>query len=61
MNLSVIEYDAIMQAIDMACDAIAQDTFIDPYIEQPEGYTNETLLEALSSVENKIMSANIPS
>lgn len=61
MNLTVIEYNVIMQAIDNAKNAIAEDTFIDPYAEQTEGYTNETVLEALESVENKIMSANIPS
>lgn len=60
MNLSSIEYNAIMQAINNAKAAIADDEFIDPYGENPDGYTNETLLEALNSVENKIISANIP-
>lgn len=60
MNLSSIEYNAIMQAINNAKAAIADDEFIDPYGENPDGYTNETLLEALNSVEDKIISHNIP-
>ncbi len=60
MTLSVIEYDAIMQAISNAKCEIADDTFIDPYAENIEGYTNETLLAALERVENMIMAANIP-
>lgn len=60
MQLTVIEYDAVMQAINNAKAAIADDEFIDPYGENPDGYTNETLLAALESVENKIISENIP-
>ena len=60
MNLTSIEYNAIMQAINNAKAAIHDDEFIDPYGEIPEGYTNETLLAALDSVENKIMIANTP-
>ena len=60
MQLSTIEYDAIMQAINNAKGAIADDEFIDPYGENPNGYTNESLLEALNHVESKIISDNIP-
>ena len=60
MWLSTIEYDAIMQAINNAKAAIADDEFIDPYGENPDGYTNETLLAALNQVEDKIIRANIP-
>lgn len=60
MQLTAIQYDAIMQAINNAKAEIATDTFIDPYAENPDGYTNETLLEALNQVEDKIIDANIP-
>ena len=55
MNLTTEEYNAVMMAIDEARGAIADDTFIDPYGENPEGYTNESLTEALKSAEGKIM------
>lgn len=45
-----------MQAINNAKIAIHDDEFIDPYAENPDGYTNETLLEALNQVEDKIIS-----
>lgn len=61
MQLTVIQYDAIMHAINNAKDQIATDTFIDPYAENPDGYTNETLLKALEQVEDMIITANIPS
>ena len=60
MNLSSIEYNAIMMAIDNAKNAIQEDSFLPPYAENPDNYTNETLLKALTSVENKIISDNIP-
>ena len=60
MQLSSIEYDAIMQAINNAKATIADDEFIDPYGENPDGYTNETLLAALVRVEDKIISHNLP-
>ena len=60
MNLSSIEYGAVMQAINNAKAAIHDDEFIDPYGENPDGYTNESLLAALDSVEKKIISHNIP-
>ena len=47
MNLSSIEYNAIMMAIDNAKNAISDDTFLPPYDENPDNYTNETLLNAL--------------
>lgn len=60
MQLTAIQYDAIMQAINNTKAEIADDTFVDPYAENPDGYTNETLLEALNQVEDKIIDANIP-
>lgn len=60
MQLTVIEYDAIIQAINNAKCAIAEDNFVDPYGENPNGYTNETLLAALESVEQKIIRDNTP-
>lgn len=59
-NLTSIEYDVIMQAINNAKAEIADDTFIDPYAENPDGYTNETLLAALERVEDIIYESNIP-
>lgn len=60
MQLSTIEYNAIMEAINNAKAAIHDNEFIDPYGENPDGYTNETLLEALESVEAKLINANTP-
>jgi hypothetical protein len=60
MHLSVIEYDVIMQAINNAKAAIADDEFIDPYAENTDGYTNETLLAALNRIEDRIINANTP-
>jgi hypothetical protein len=60
MQLTTIQYDAIMMSIDTAKSAIVEDTFIDPYGDNPNGYTNETLLQALEQVENMIISDNVP-
>jgi hypothetical protein len=60
MQLTSIEYNAIMQAINNAKACIADDEFIDPYGDNPENWTNENLLAALDSVENKIISHNLP-
>lgn len=60
MQLTTIEYDVLMQAIENAKCAIADEEFIDPYAENIEGYTNESLLEALERVENRIISDNTP-
>lgn len=58
--LSVIQYDAIMQAINNAQAEIADDTFIDPYADNPDQYTNEQLAQALDEVRDIIISENIP-
>ena len=55
MELNKIQYDVIMMAIDNAKNLIAENDFIDPYAENPDGYTNEALLEALEKVEQKIL------
>lgn len=60
MQLTSIQYTAIMMAIQLGFDAINNDTFLDPYGEQFEGVNNETLAEALKQVETMIMSVNIP-
>lgn len=63
MQLSSIEYNATMQAINNAKAAIADDEFIDPYGEIPDDghtYTNETLLAALNSVEDKLINECLP-
>lgn len=52
-QLTEIEYNVLMKAIDNAKNAIADDAFIDPYNNE-EGYTNESLLKALESAEDKI-------
>ena len=60
LYLSVIQYDAIMECINHGKALIADDDFIDPYGEIPDGYNNETLLQALNEVEQKIITDNIP-
>jgi hypothetical protein len=60
MNLTTIEYNVIMEAINNAKSAIHDDEFIDPYADNPDGYTNELLLAALDSVERKIINDNLP-
>jgi hypothetical protein len=60
MLLTYIEYDAIMQAINNAKAEITDDTFIDPYAENPNGYTNESMSAALERVEKKIINSNNP-
>jgi hypothetical protein len=61
MQLSSIEYNVIMQAIDNAKNAIHADEFINYYdLENPDHWTNDNLLAALQRVENKIMSDNVP-
>lgn len=60
MELTTLEYGVIMQAINNAKNEIEEDTFIDPYAENIEKYTNEDCLKALESVENKIINAFNP-
>lgn len=58
MKLSKIEYDVLMGAIENAKNQIADDAFIDPYADNPEGYTNETFAEALKTAEKKLQAFN---
>ena len=62
MNLSVIEYNAIMMAIDNAKSSIKEDTFLDPYNTDKDAskYNNTNMLEALNSVEDKLIASSIP-
>jgi len=59
-QLTSIEYNVIMEAINNAKASLADGDFIDPYAENPDGYTEESLLAALNSVEAKLIEANIP-
>lgn len=59
MQLTSIQYNAIMMAINNAKAEIAADTFIDPYDNHNE-YTNEQMRQALEEVEGKILATNIP-
>ena len=57
-NLSSIQYDAIMQAIDLYKNTLKTDG-IDEY-SNTENYTVESLLKAVDEVEDIIIQANIP-
>lgn len=46
-----------MQCIEHGRALIADDDFIDPYGENPDGYTNESLKQALDEVEKILMDA----
>lgn len=59
--MTSIQYDAIMMAIELGKAALANDEVLDPYGDNPDGYTNEMLLKALKEVENQIISDNVPS
>ena len=61
MQLTTIQYNAIMQAINNAKGELLADTFIDPYGEAIEGWTNENVLAALEQIEDMIIDHNIPS
>lgn len=60
LKLTEIQYNVIMQAINNAKNEIAEDTFIDPYGEIPEGYNNDSLSKALHEVEEKLINTNTP-
>ena len=57
-KLSVIQYDAIMQAIDLYKNTLKTDG-IDEY-SNTENYTVESLLKAVDEVEDIIIQSNIP-
>ena len=59
MNLSVIQYDVIMEAINQAKQTIRDENFIDLYCNE-ENYNHVQLMEALLQVENKLIHANTP-
>lgn len=52
-EINELEYDATMQAIDNAIDAIAEGTFTDPYadIQVPD----KEVIEALLSIQDKLI------
>jgi hypothetical protein len=58
MQLTKEEYNVVMQAINNAKAAIADNEFIDYYAENPDGYTNESLAHALDTIETKLMAFN---
>lgn len=51
MILTMIQYDAIMMAIEVARDLNSKDELLDPYAERPAEYTQENLEKALKEVE----------
>jgi len=55
MQLTELEYNVLMQAINNAKASIADGEFIDPYSEHANDYTEEQLSEALETAENKII------
>lgn len=59
MQLTHIQYDAILQCIEHGRALLKDGDFIDPYAENPEGYTEETLTQALNEVE-KIITSSTP-
>jgi hypothetical protein len=60
MQLTSIQYNAIMMAINNAKEMANNGEFLDPYTENPDGYTNQSLLGALNQVENMIIANNLP-
>ena len=58
MQLTEIEYNVVMQALNNAKDEIHDDEFIDPYSENADMYTNEELLQAIESFEQKLFNIN---
>lgn len=60
MKITLIEFDVLMKAINNAKDSILEDTFIGPYDENVEGYTNRSLMDALESIENKLINEFYP-
>lgn len=60
MKLTPIQYDVLLQALNNARAELIDDTFIDPYAENPKGYTNATLLKAVGEVEWLIIQDDIP-
>jgi len=59
MKLSTIQYDVMMQAINNAKAEVIDQTFIDPYSEYTNPYSNEEIKKALSDIEIKLIRENI--
>jgi N-acetylglucosamine kinase-like BadF-type ATPase len=60
MQLTSIQYNAIMIAINNAKEIAKSNDLLDPYAEEVDGYSNELLETALNEVEDMIINANIP-
>ena len=60
MKLSVIEYDAIMQAINNYKAELSTRGLGLEWAGNEEGYTEESIKEALERVEEFIMVSNLP-
>jgi hypothetical protein len=58
MQITQIEYDVVMQALNNAKAEIHDDEFIDPYSEFADLYTNEQLAAAIDSFEEKLFIIN---
>lgn len=54
MTLTKLEYDAIMQAIN-EYKAELETNGVNPFMVDDEKYSRDSLLQALDSVENKII------
>jgi len=55
IKLTDLEYGVVMQAIQNAQAEHVDGTFVDPYAENEEGYTDEDFTNALASAEAKLM------
>lgn len=60
MQLTPIQYNAIMIAINNAKELANNGELLDPYAENPNGYTNQSVSKALNQVEDMIISAVNP-
>jgi hypothetical protein len=55
MELTELQYNVIMQAINNSYHEISEGNFIDPYSDEANMYTDEQLTEALKGVEIKLI------
>lgn len=58
MQLTDIEYNVVMQALNNAKAEIHDEEFIDPWSEFADLHTNEEYLQAVESVEQKLFIIN---
>lgn len=58
MHITEIEYNVVMQALNNARASIADNEFIDYYSENADMYTNEEMLVAIETLEQKLFNIN---